>query len=120
MIINSKAIKWLYIVAIFSCFLPFVSPSVALLVGILFSVLGLKHKNMSGYTHFALQASIVLMGFGMNLSQVLKASGTGFLETMISVILVMLTGFFLGWLLKVEKTSRACSPTWRYPWSRSS
>ena len=53
--------------------------------------------------HFILQASIVLLGFGMNLSDVISASRSGFVETLISVTAVMTAGILLGKLFRVEK-----------------
>ena len=49
-----------------------------------------------------MQASIVLMGFGMNLAQVISASKTGFIDTAISVVFVMVSGYILARLLKVD------------------
>ncbi|WP_439182253.1 YeiH family protein [Carboxylicivirga taeanensis] len=94
---------WLYKVLIAACFLPFVSPALALAAGITFSLLGWRPKNLQQYTSAILQGSIVLMGFGMQLTEVVAASKNGFIETCISVILVMLTGLLLGHLFKVEK-----------------
>ncbi len=96
-----KHIHTLYGAALFLCFLPFITPPLALAAGIAFSVFGLKHPNISKYTSLSLQASIVLMGFGMNLSQVVSASKTGFLETAISVVFVITVGFILAKFLKV-------------------
>lgn len=84
------------------CFMPFISPAIALLVGLLLSAMGIKHQHSQKYTALSLQASIVLMGFGMNLTQVLEVSKIGFLETAISVIFVMAVGLLLTKLLKVE------------------
>ena len=89
-------------IMLFLCFLPFVSPAIALAVGIIFSLLNWKIENASKYTKYALQLSIVLMGFGMNLNQVIEASKFGFLGTTISVLVVMIVGFLLGKLLKVD------------------
>ncbi len=84
------------------CFMPFVSPALALCAGIGLSLLGIKNKNLSKYTSKVLQGSIVLMGFGMSLAQVISASKNGFIETAISVSVVMLSGIMLGKLFKVE------------------
>lgn len=100
--LNQKQISIIYGLAIFLCFLPFISPAVALVMGLLVSILGLKNKGITKYTSFSLQASIVLMGFGMNLTQVVSASKTGFVDTAISVILVMAVGFLLAKLLRVD------------------
>ena len=100
--INQKQTNVIYGIAIFCCFLPFISPAVALLTGIFFSMLGIKHKQVNKYTTFALQASIVLLGFGMDFTRVLNASKTGFIETAISVTFVMTLGILLGMLFRVE------------------
>jgi len=95
--------KWLFSIIICLCFLPFVSPAIALSIGILLSFLGIKHEKMHNYTSKILQLSIVLLGFGMNLSDVISASKSGFIETLISVATVMLLGILLGKLFRVEK-----------------
>ena len=79
-----------------------ISPALALIFGIAFSVLGIKSSIISKLTPYALQLSIVLMGFGMNLEQVISISKEGFLDTAISVVFVMTTGYFLGRLLKID------------------
>lgn len=104
--LNSSKIldlTWLYPLIICVCFLPFVSPALALCIGLTISILGIKHEEYNKYTSKILQASIILLGFGMNLSDVIMASKNGFIETAISVITVMLCGIILGKLLKVEK-----------------
>ncbi len=95
--------SWLYPLFIGICFLPFISPTVALCIGISFSLFGLKHTNIHQHTSKILQLSIILLGFGMNLNDVITASKSGFLETLISVITVMVLGILLGKLLRVEK-----------------
>ena len=79
------------------------SPAIALFIGLLLSILGLRHENIHKYASKILQASIVLMGFGMSLNAVISSSKTGFIETIISVTTVMLLGILLGKLFKVEK-----------------
>lgn len=95
----------LYSIVIALCFMPFISPAVALLIGLVFSFIGIKHDSLHKYTSKTLQASIVLMGFGMSLSDVIASSKTGFIETIISVTVVMFMGIALGKLLKVEKNT---------------
>jgi uncharacterized integral membrane protein (TIGR00698 family) len=100
--LNQKQTSFIYVGVLLLCFLPFISPAIALLMGLFLSILGLKYKKITKYTSFSLQASIVLMGFGMNLTQVVSASKTGFVDTAISVILVMSVGFLLAKLLRVD------------------
>lgn len=94
--------KFIYSIIIFLCFLPFMTPAIALVIGIILSLVGLKHHSISQYTSISLKLSIILMGFGMNLAQVITASKTGFLVTTISVVSVMVLGFFLAKLLRVD------------------
>ena len=100
---NNKS--WLYWVVICFCFLPFVSPAVALCIGIVFSFLGIRHDSIHRYTSRVLQVSIVLLGFGMGLEEVITALKSGFVQTLISVSLVMTGGIVLGRLLRVEKNT---------------
>jgi uncharacterized integral membrane protein (TIGR00698 family) len=102
MIKDQKKIGLLYGVVLFLCLMPFVSPAISLVTGLLFSLLGLRQVNISKYSSFALQASIVLMGFGMNLTQVISTSKAGFVDTAISVVFVMGAGLLIGKLLKVD------------------
>lgn len=85
--------------------MPFISPAIALFIGLVFSFFGIKHDSLHKYTSKVLQASIVLMGFGISLSDVIASSKTGFIETIISVTVVMFLGIVLGKLLKVEKNT---------------
>lgn len=83
----------------------FVSPAIALFGGIAFALL-FSHpydkysKNVSKYL---LQFSVVGLGFGMNLHDSLRASGDGMLFTVVSVVGVMVLGYFLGRWLKIDK-----------------
>jgi uncharacterized integral membrane protein (TIGR00698 family) len=98
-----KNYNWLYSIIICACFLPFMSPAVSLFIGLVLSIVGIRHENIHNYTSKILQISIVLMGFGMSLSVVISSLKKGFPETVISVTTVMILGVLLGKLLKVEK-----------------
>ncbi|PTN08419.1 YeiH family protein [Mangrovibacterium marinum] len=100
--LTHNQIQLVYFVLLAACFLPFMSPALALLIGIGLSLLGIKHQKMSGLTALVLQASIVLMGFGMNLTQVVAASKSGFEITAISVVATISLGLLLGKLFKVD------------------
>lgn len=100
--LKQNQINIIYALALIICFLPFISPAIGLVIGLSLSLLGLKQEKLSKYTSFSLQASIVLMGFSMNLNNVISASKTGFMDTTISVILVMSVGLLLTKLLKVD------------------
>src|SRR5262249_19136945 len=85
----------------------FVSPPIALCAGILFG-LSLPHPyaaDSKALSKFLLQASIVALGFGMNLHEVLKAGRSGFIYTAIGIIFAMLAGLAIGKLLSVRGTT---------------
>ena len=83
------------------------SPPLALAVGL---VLGLTFGNpfrnqTRGMTQYLLQASVVGLGFGMNLQQILQAGRSGFIYTAVGISFAMLVGLTLTRLLKVRATT---------------
>lgn len=102
LVLSQKHTRILYAVIMLFCFFPFVTPVMALAIGLVVAILGFRDISITKYTSFSLQASIVLMGFGMNLHQVLSASKTGFMHTAISVVVVMCVGLLMAKLLKVD------------------
>jgi uncharacterized integral membrane protein (TIGR00698 family) len=96
-------IFWLILVLIVVTDL--VSAPLALFSGI---VVGLIFGNpypakLSKVTKYALQASVVGLGFGINLYQVAETGVTGFLYTAVSLFATMLVGLVLAKLFGVEK-----------------
>lgn len=85
-----------------------ISPPVALFTGLVFALLfGTPcpkfNKKLSKYL---LQASVVGLGFGMNLQQSLKSGAEGMVFTIVSVIGVMIIGVLLGRYMRLnDKTS---------------
>ncbi len=80
-----------------------VSPAFALAGGIAFGFT-VEHpfaKESGGLARQLLQASVIALGFGMNLKQVLHVGRSGFLYTAVSISCAMLLGLLLGGLLKV-------------------
>ena len=84
-----------------------VSPPVALLGGLIygFAVVHPFHLESKRLAKFLLQASVVALGFGMNLHEVVHAGRSGFLYTAVSITTVMLLGLGLGYLIHVGKKS---------------
>ncbi len=96
--------KVILILAVVFCLLPFVNAPMALLLGLMLSVFRLKPSvNYGRYTGYLLQAAIVLMGLGMNLSQVLETSKTGVGLTVVSVAATMSIGILLGRRMGIDK-----------------
>lgn len=105
MTLSSKTTKSLFFLGVALCFLPGFSPAMALITGLIFSLFGVQTSQYTKHTAFILQASIVLMGFGMNLSRIIETSKTGFGFTAMSVVATISMGLLLGKLLKVEKST---------------
>src|SRR5580700_2986181 len=83
----------------------FVSPPIALAMGLLFG-LALPHpyaREATKISKFLLQASVVGLGFGMNLYQVVQAGRGGFVYTMLGISFALLAGMGLGALLGVQR-----------------
>lgn len=84
-----------------------VSPPLALALGL---ILGLCfnypfQRSFTRLSKYLLQASVVGLGFGMNLQQVIHAGRSGFVYTLLSISFAMTVGMTLGYLLNVQKTS---------------
>src|SRR6201993_1055058 len=85
----------------------FISPPIALCAGIIFG-LAFAHPlagDSRALARFLLQASVVALGFGMNLHEVLKAGRNGFLYTAIGISFALLMGTLIGKLLAVRATT---------------
>ena len=104
--------KIIFFLLILACLTPFVSPPVALALGLILSVtVGNPFpKQTAKITKILLQFSVVLLGFGMNLTEVYRAGKSGILFTIATIFGTLVLGFFAGRLLKVnEKTSNLIS-----------
>lgn len=91
---------------------PWISPPIALALGLILALtVGNPYpKQTAKTTKILLQASVVLLGFGMNLSEVIKAGKSGILFTIVTIFGTLALGFLIGRLLKVkDKTSNLIS-----------
>jgi uncharacterized integral membrane protein (TIGR00698 family) len=83
----------------------FVSPASALLAGLIYG-LTLVHPfaaQSRDLTKYLLQGSVVALGFGMNLHEVLRAGRSGFVYTAVSITVALLLGLGIGYLIQVSK-----------------
>ena len=90
--------------AVASCFF---SPAVALFLGLAFALIldnpfAKQSKKISKYL---LQASVVGLGFGMNLENSLQSGKEGMMFTIFSVSIIMILGMLIGKYLKMSKNS---------------
>ncbi|HKO04811.1 MAG TPA: putative sulfate exporter family transporter [Candidatus Acidoferrales bacterium] len=98
--------KILFFAGLILSFSGWISPPVALALGILFGLV-LAHpfeKQTRKFTKLLLQASVVALGFGMNLQEVLKAGRSGFVYTAVGISFALAAGLALGRLVRVPAT----------------
>src|SRR5579875_1787728 len=81
-----------------------ISPPVALAAGLCFGLLFVHplRAESGRLAKLLLQLSVVALGFGMNLFQVLKVGRSGFLYTAVSISASLALGLLLGWLVRVK------------------
>lgn len=95
----------IFLLAVVFCLSPLITPPIALLMGLVIAqfighpYLHLNHKA----THILLQVSVVGLGFGMNVTNAMKAGREGILFTIVSIIGTLVIGFLMGKFLKIEK-----------------
>jgi uncharacterized integral membrane protein (TIGR00698 family) len=103
--INNNTRKVIFVICIALCLTPFISPAVALLMGLVIAqftghpYLHLNHKA----THILLQISVVGLGFGMNVHSAVQAGKEGVLFTIASITGTLVFGYLMGRWLNIEK-----------------
>lgn len=98
--------KNLFFIGIILSACGLLSPPLALCAGLGYGLL-LKHPyhlDSRRLAKFLLQASVVCLGFGMNLSQVIRAGRSGFVYTALGIVIALSVGLLLGRLLRVGQT----------------
>ncbi|MEH2392571.1 MAG: putative sulfate exporter family transporter [Nostoc sp.] len=95
--------KIVFLLAAGFCLTPWASPPIALMLGIF---LALTHENpfhriSRPAAKYLLEASVIMLGFGMNLAVVLKAGASGALFAVGSISATFILGYFLGKWLKI-------------------
>jgi uncharacterized integral membrane protein (TIGR00698 family) len=99
--------KNVFFIAIILAASGLISPPLALLGGLIyaFTVPHPFQAESRRLSKFLLQASVVALGFGMNLHEVVRAGRSGFQYTAGSIAVAMLAGLGLGYLIRVGKKS---------------
>ena len=95
--------KIIFVAVLALCFFPFISPPIALLLGLLIAQF-VGHPFLSSnnkIVQLLLKFSVVGLGFGMNANSALKAGKEGFVFTVFSIILTFVLGYFVSKLLKI-------------------
>ncbi len=101
--------KLLFFVGLLLCATGLISPPIALLLGLVygFSFAHPYDSDSRSLSKFLLQASVVGMGFGMNLQEVIKTGRTGFFYTAAGITFALIAGLLIGRLFDVKKKSSA-------------
>jgi uncharacterized integral membrane protein (TIGR00698 family) len=99
--------KLLFIAGLAFVLTPWVSPPLALSLGLVFGLTMMHpfHSFSRSMSKILLQVCVVGLGFGMNLHEVLEVGRSGFLYTFLSICFVLAAGWALGRLLKVGQAS---------------
>jgi uncharacterized integral membrane protein (TIGR00698 family) len=98
--------KNLFFIGIILAASGLLSPPLALVAGLAYGLL-LKHPyhlDSKRLTKLLLQASVVCLGFGMDLREVIEVGRSGFLYTAIGIAFALALGTLLGRLLRVGRT----------------
>jgi len=104
--------KIVFFILIIACLSPYASPPIALALGLIlaFTIGNPFPEQTKKTTKILLQVSVVLLGFGMNLTSVVKAGKDGILFTIATIFGTLILGFLTGKLLKInEKISALIS-----------
>jgi uncharacterized integral membrane protein (TIGR00698 family) len=97
------AAKIIFILAFILCLSGWVSPPVALTAGIIFG-LSVRHpypQLSRNAARILLQISVVALGFGMDLHEVLRAGRSGFIYTALGIAFSLIVGLMLGKFLRI-------------------
>jgi len=100
-----QARKVFFILIFLSCFSGIVSPPLALTIGILFALFLHNPLPNSSATaaRFLLQISVVALGFGMNLHEIVKVGRSGFAYTALGIAFAITVGLAIGRLLRIQQ-----------------
>jgi uncharacterized integral membrane protein (TIGR00698 family) len=91
-----------FVALLLFCLTPWCSPPIALALGLAFALtIGSPFKT-SKATKILLQASVVGLGFGMNLQRVIAAGRTGILFTLATIAGTLLLGYTLGRAMRIS------------------
>ncbi|OCA76214.1 hypothetical protein BBI01_05840 [Chryseobacterium artocarpi] len=102
---NETNKKIIFIGLAILCLTPMISSPIALALGFILAVFmgNPFEKQLHQYIHLLLQISIVGLGFGLKLDEALHAGKTGLMLTVVSIVTVMLLGYVLGKIFKLER-----------------
>jgi len=97
------AAKIIFLLTLILCLSGWVSPPVALTLGIIFG-LSVRHpypQLSRSAARILLQVSVVALGFGMNLHEVVRAGRSGFIYTALGILFSLIAGLAIGKFLGI-------------------
>jgi len=99
--------KLLFLTGILFAVSPWSSPPLALAAGLVFAFIAAHPwpTESRKLSKTLLQASVVALGFGMNLQEVLRAGRSGFVYTAIGITFALGIGTLFGRLMRVDATA---------------
>ncbi|MBX2982414.1 MAG: putative sulfate exporter family transporter [Flavobacteriales bacterium] len=105
--VGPHARKAVFIIAMLLCLSPAMSPPMALLLGLVLSItIGDPFANFNHKaTGWLLKASVVGLGFGMNLQHAITAGKDGLVFTVFSIVITLGAGWFFAKRMKVDGIS---------------
>lgn len=89
------------------CLSPWINPPIALVLGLLFTLLFAHPYPKSNKTgiNWLLKSAVVGLGFGISATEALTVGREGFVLTIFSISITMLAGWFLARLIGLNKSS---------------
>ena len=102
---DSSWVKIVFWMLFFASCTPFVGAPLALTGGIAFGIMAGNPWGgaSSAWSRRLLQASVVGLGFGMNLPELLVTGKAAFLYTAVSICFTMTSGYVLGWIFGTKR-----------------
>jgi uncharacterized integral membrane protein (TIGR00698 family) len=99
-------VKNLFFLGIILAASGILSPPLALACGLAYGLLVAHsyHGDARRLSRFLLQSSVVCLGFGMNLGEVIRVGRSGFIYTAVGITFALLLGAGLAYVLRVGKT----------------
>ena len=97
--------KLIYLGLVFLCLMPFMSPPIALAMGLTVAqVIKNPFKKLSHKTvQWLLKVAVIGLGFGMSINGAIAAGKQGFILTVASITLTLSLGLFIGKWLGIDK-----------------
>ncbi|MBN1957957.1 MAG: putative sulfate exporter family transporter [Desulfuromonadales bacterium] len=104
---KTRVIKAVFLLCLLICFIPWVGTATALLLGIGFSFLlgNPWSKESAAFSKIILQVSVVGLGFGVSLGEVVHTGKSSLVYTLVGIALTLSLGIFLGRLLRINRNT---------------